>query len=348
LREGCKTDQKTRENILRVLANNAEKDKNEVARFLFTGDILTEEDDELDVWVVKHHQRSMMETTAKLEEFPTVSVRITFVRPEFFLDIVNGVEDVPFWQIATAMRLISRCELVYDPQDFVKTMIEKLRHLEWAHSLIKLKHSTAKVLQQKSLKALQEDMTADAYIWAVKGFEEAICVPLMLRNLFSLETPKLLLDSLQSMPELKSQYMSMLGADQFKPFELEAALKELEKVATHLYHKQPSKSKREMWILAGFVSINTSERLLKRSYQALEANPNDASLVNRYFETAIAEYWQALFLCAQTPNKLVPLDPWIVSIFWKWLARNKSEDDVVKIAEMIEETADPAYWSAGE
>ncbi|MHA2370167.1 MAG: hypothetical protein ACXADX_15240, partial [Candidatus Hodarchaeales archaeon] len=60
---------------MRVLANNAEKDKNEVARFLFTGDILTEEDDELDVWVVKHHQRSMMETTAKLEEFPTVPVR---------------------------------------------------------------------------------------------------------------------------------------------------------------------------------------------------------------------------------------------------------------------------------
>ncbi|MFX0116927.1 MAG: hypothetical protein ACFFB3_20430 [Candidatus Hodarchaeota archaeon] len=303
-------------------------------------------EDELEIWVVKQHQRSMMETVARLEKFPAVSIRITYIRPEFFMDIVNGVEDVPFWQIATVMRLIGKCELIYDPQDFMQTIINKLRNLKWAPSLIELKRSTAKVLQEKSLKALQEDMIADAYIWAIKGVEEAICVPLMLRNLFSLGTPLLLLDSLQNMPELKDHYTSLLGADQFKPFELDKALKELDKVATNLYHRQRPKSDRAAWILTGFVSINTSERLLKRCYQLLGANPGDAATVNRYFETAIAEYWQALFLCAQTPNEFVPLDPWIVSIFWKWLARNKSEEDVIKIVSNIENIADPALWSA--
>lgn len=337
-------DQQTKERIFRVFAESAAKDKKEVARFLYTGTTMGTED-ELEIWVVKQHQRSMMETIAKLEEFPAVPIRITYVRPEMFLDIVNGVEDVPFWQIATTMRLISHCELIYDPQDFMKTMIEKLQHLEWAPSLIELKRSTAKVLQEKSLKALQEDMMADAYIWAIKGVEEAICVPLMLRNLFSLETPLLLLDSLQSMPELKEQYTSLLGADQFKPFELDKALKELDRVATHLYHKERPKSNREMWILAAFVSINTSERLLKQCYQLLGTNSNDATIINRYFETAVAEFWQALFLCAQTPSKFVPLDPWIVSIFWKWVARNKSEEEIIEIVKNIEKIANPARWS---
>ncbi|MFX0113051.1 MAG: hypothetical protein ACFFB3_00735 [Candidatus Hodarchaeota archaeon] len=338
-------DQQTKEKLFGVLAENAAKDKKEVARFLFAGTSMGVED-ELEIWVVKLHQRSMMETTARLEDFPSIPIRTTYVKPDFFLDIANGVEDVPFWQIATVMRLISNCEMIYDPQDFMKTMIEKLRHLEWAPSLIELKRSTAKVLQEKSLKALQEDMMADAYIWAIKGIEEAICVPLMLRNLFSLGTPTLLLDSLQSMPELKKQYVALLGADQFKPFELENALKELDRVATHLYHQQPPKSDREMWILSGFVSINASERLLKQCYQLLGTNSDNASLVNRYFETAVAEYWQALFLCAQTPNKFVPLDPWIVSIFWKWLARSKSEEEIIRISKNIEKIADPTRWSS--
>jgi len=280
-----------------------------------------------------------METTARLEEFPSIPIRFTYVRPEFFLDVVNGVEDVPFWQIATCMRLIASCELIYDSQDFMRTMIDKLRDHHWSPSLVELKRSTARILQEKSLKALQEDMIADAYIWAIKGIEEAMCVPLMLRNLFSLETPILLLDSLQNTPELKNYYTELIGAGQFKPYELETALNELDRVATHLYHKQQRKSDREMWILSGFVSINTSERLLKRCYQLLGTDREDASVINRYFETAVAEYWQALFLCAQTANSFVPLDPWIVGIFWKWLVRNKNEEDITRIVAKIKDIA---------
>ncbi len=256
------------------------------------------------------------------------------------MDVIEGTEDVPYWQIATTMRLINNFEMIYDPQGFINSIFNQLHDLKWAPSVIELKRSTAKLLQQRTLKALEEDMLADAYIWAIKGVEEAMCVPLMVENYFFLETPTLLLDSLQKTPKLKKFYIDLLGAYQFRTFELDKALKELEEVATYIYHKQPKRSNREMWILSGFVSINTSERLLRECYSMLGKNQEDASLLNRYFESAVAEYWQALFLCAQTPKSSVSLDSWIVSLFWKWLAREKTEKDISNIVNEIDSISD--------
>ncbi len=69
--------------LFHYLADVASKDKQEIARFLYTGFSLGPKD-ELDIWVVKQHQRSLMEVTTKLDKFPSIQLRITYVRPEFF------------------------------------------------------------------------------------------------------------------------------------------------------------------------------------------------------------------------------------------------------------------------
>ena len=76
-------------------------------------------------------------------------------------------------------------------------------------------------------------------------------------------------------------------------------MKELETLSNHLFYAN-ERTKREMWILAAFVSINESERRLKQCFKAQKAGV-DSLEIQRLFEASVAELWQAVFLVAQTP-----------------------------------------------
>ena len=99
---------------------------------------------------------------------------------------------------------------------------------------------------------IEEEMLADGYMWALKAAEESICIPLMEKNFFALVTPVLLLDTLRQVPELYTFYLQILGIDSMTPDLCLIALKELEKLAEHLYYKNINTILGK-WVLVSFV-----------------------------------------------------------------------------------------------
>ena len=86
---------------------------------------------------------------------------------------------------------------------------------------------------------------------------------------------------------------------------------------------------REEWILTAFVSINEAERKLLRVLKHAADDNLDMLSWEYLFEDALAELWQAYFVTAQTPwNKEVPLDPWVVGLFWKWFVNETPKYDI--------------------
>ena len=63
----------------------------EIGRFIFKNDFF-QEPRSLHFWVIKHNIRQITETTLDLEQFPHYDVNITFVDPNFFLNVFDGEE----------------------------------------------------------------------------------------------------------------------------------------------------------------------------------------------------------------------------------------------------------------
>ena len=306
----------------------------EVGRFI-TENNLFQDPNSIQIWIVKQNTRQITEKTVELEEFSSSEINLTFVAPTFFTDVFEGL-DVPYWQIATIKRVLKNCRVVYDPQEFIQYCITKAEDLSWNSESIQLKKNVSLELLKKSEHFIEEDMLADAYMWGIKAVEEAICSQLMLQGSFNVTTPSLLLDSLRGTPELMHFYADLLGVDLLTPDLAFISLKELENLADHLFHSQNTPKQREEWILTAFVSINEAERKLRRVLGHAADENLDMLSWESLFEDALAELWQAFFVTAQTPwNKEVPLDPWVVGLFWKWFV---NEDPKYDIYQLIDRT----------
>ncbi len=316
-------DEKLEREIIEYLLGKIEKKHREYGRLLLREENIPETN-QIVMWAIRDDVREIFETTIVLDEYPDVEIHITFARPQFFWDVVLGKEEITFWQMATVARVLQTGEIIYDPQSILKDLKQKAQSLKWPPALISHKINTAEKLISRSHYYIREDMLGDAYMWMVKAFEEAICVPLMKENEFRLTGGTFLLEILKKKrPEFYEKYQEILHLDRFTPEKLERARKELEQLGDRLYHMNVN-TRREMWILTGFVSINESERRLQQALKAREQKLK-AEFVQFLLETAAVELWQAVFSIAQTPKRPVPLDPWLVGFFSNWFL-NDIED----------------------
>ena len=143
----------------------------------------------------------------------------------------------------------------------------------------------------------------------------------------------MLLDSLRQEQDLFNFYIQILGVDILTPDLVMLALKELERLANHLFYAN-EKTERSSWILGSFVSINQVERKLESIYNS--AGKINALDLQLQFEDVLAELWHAFWLLAQDPkNKITPFDPWVVGLTWKWLMPN---GDIEGLNFIIEKT----------
>jgi hypothetical protein len=303
----------------------------EIGRFIEEDPLL---ENTLKIWIVKLNERQINERSVEFEDYPEISIQLTIAPPKFFSDVVRGEAEVPFWQIATVVRSLSLANPFYDPEMFIEQHIDAVKNLNWPKELIEEKKQVTELLLSKAEKyGIDEDMLADGYMWAIKAAEEAICVPLMEKNLFGLATPTLLLDTLRLDQELFNFYIQILGVDILTPDLALIALKELERLADHLFHAN-EKTKRSSWILGSFVSINQVERKLSNVFESV--GHIDSMELQLRFEDALAELWHAFWMLAQNPdNSITPLDPWVVGLTWKWLI---SQGDIEGLRIIIERT----------
>ncbi|MHA1941349.1 MAG: hypothetical protein ACXACP_05765 [Candidatus Hodarchaeales archaeon] len=314
--------------IIELLLSKIEKKHQELGRF-YVHDEYDKIDSRIVFWAIRDKLRDLKETTiTNLEDFSEIEIKLTFSPRNFFEDVLQG-QNVPYWQVATVMRILQSSDIVYDPLGKLEDWVSQAKYVQWKPETIELKKKTTIMLLERVKNRVQEDMIADAYIWMIKAAEEAICVPIMEKNAFGLGTAPLLLDTLRNTEiNLYDFFNQLLGIQNFDPKKLENARKELEILADRLYQKN-LRTDREMWILAAFVSINESERRLQQSLSVPVVDPS-SSITSRLFETAVGELWQAYFLVAQNPRIEIKLDPWVVGSFWNWFGNSEIDKDWLK------------------
>lgn len=307
--------------LIEILLSKIEQKHKELGRF-YIHDEFNNMDSRVDLWAIREKIRDLKETTiTDLEDFDDVEIKLTYCPRSFFEDVLEG-QNVPYWQVATVMRILQSSDIVYDPQGKLDDWVSKAKYVQWKPETIELKKKTTMMLLERVKNRIQEDMIADAYIWLIKAAEEAICVPIMEKNAFGIGTAPLLLDSLRNTDiNLFDFFRHLICVDKFDPTKLENARKELENLAERLYQKN-LKTDREMWILAAFVSLNESEKRLKQSLSTPISDPS-SSVSSRLFESSVGELWQAYFLVAQNPRVDIKLDPWVVGSFWNWFGDSK-------------------------
>ncbi|MHA1444434.1 MAG: hypothetical protein ACTSR4_06770, partial [Candidatus Hodarchaeales archaeon] len=313
----------------------------EVGRLLIH-DEFEDLDNRIVIWAIRENIRDLKETTItdlhEIADIGDLEIKVTYSPRSFFDDVLTG-KNVPYWQVATVMRLLNNSDIIYDPKNNSDIIYDpkgkidnwkgQAKYVEWQDEVIELKRNTSQMLLERMNNRIQDDMLVDGYIWLIKAAEEAICVPLMIQNAFGVGTASLLLDTLHNAEiNLYDFFRNLIRIHEFTPEKLEKARLELELLADRLYQKN-LKTDREMWILAAFVSINESERRLK---QSLKINTADitSTIASRLFETAVGELWQAYFLVAQNPRSAVKLDPWVVASFWNWFGSPEIDEKWIK------------------
>ena len=322
-------DRKLGLKISNKLLNNATKTqmKLEIGRYIEEDPLI---ENTLNIWVIKLNERQLSERSVELEDYSDINVQLTFAPPNFFSDVIRGEVDVPFWQVATVARSLNLAYPVYDPEFFIEHHMDAVKNIKWSDELIEEKKQVTELLLGKAEKyGFDEDMLADGFMWAIKAAEEAICIPLMKKGLFGLSSPILLLDTLRQEMDLYNFYLQLLGVDILNPDLLLLCLKELEKLAEHLFRAN-EKTERSSWILGSFVSINQVERKLNNIFSS--AGKIDSLDLQNRFEDILAELWHAFWLLAQTPgNRITPLDPWVVGLTWKWIMSYGDLNGLTKI-----------------
>ncbi|MFW9928905.1 MAG: hypothetical protein ACFFD1_05915 [Candidatus Thorarchaeota archaeon] len=331
-------ERKTKQEISKKLMENltSQQIKLEIGRFIEEDPLFP---NILKIWVIKLNERQINERSVDFDEYKNIQIQLTFTPPNFFSDVIRGQNNVPYWQVATVVRSLKFAYPVYDPDNFIQNHIDAIAELKWSNEFIEEKKAVTRELIKKAKKyGLEEDMLADGYIWAVKAAEEAICIPLMQKNLFGITTPTLLLDTMRTEKNLYEFYLQLLGVDTFTPDLAFIALGEIERLADHLYHANENNS-RSSWILGSFVSINQAERKLNRIFN--QAGNIHSMELQKQFEDALAELFHAFFLLAQTPgNQITPLDPWVVGLAWKWFTKESDLADFPYILKKIQEILD--------
>ncbi len=308
--------------IIETLLTKIEAKDQEQGRFLVHDDF-EQLDSRINLWAIRESVNDLKETTVTdLVGIPDdIEIKVTFAPPSFFIDVLGGKKNVPYWQVATVTRILRSSDIIFDPKGKLQQWVDQAPQIEWDPELIELKRQTSLLLLDRMNNRLREDMLADAFMWLIKAAEEAICVPLMEANAFKIGTATLLLDVLRDFDiDLYTFFVNLLRIPSFTPEKVENARKELETLADRLYQLN-IKTDREMWILAAFVSINESERRLNQSQKA------EAKFPTRLFETAVGELWQGYWLVAQDPRKEVKLDPWVIASFWNHFSFSELDEE---------------------
>lgn len=308
--------------IIETLLTKIEAKDQEQGRFLVHDDF-EQLDSRINLWAIRESVNDLKETTVTdLVDIPDdIEIKVTFAPPSFFIDVLGGKKNVPYWQVATVTRILRSSDIIFDPKGKLQQWVDQAPQIEWDPELIELKRQTSLLLLDRMNNRLREDMLADAFMWLIKAAEEAICVPLMEANAFKIGTATLLLDVLRDFDiDLYTFFVNLLRIPSFTPEKVENARKELETLADRLYQLN-IKTDREMWILAAFVSINESERRLNQSQKA------EAKFPTRLFETAVGELWQGYWLVAQDPRKEVKLDPWVIASFWNHFSFSELDEE---------------------
>ncbi len=307
-------DKNTLKRIIEPLLAKIETKDQEIGRLLIYEESINL-NSEINLWAIRKNIRDLKEISINdLELDPNIEVKITYAPPNFFQDVLEG-KNTPYWQVATVIRLLRSCDIVFDPYNKMQEWVNMAPNISWDPEVIELKRQTAQMLLKRVRNRINDDMLADAYIWLIKAAEEAICVPLMKNNAFDIGTPALMFEALNELNKEIYNFLSkLLQIQAFSIEKVETARQELERLADYLYQKNIN-TDREMWILAAFVSMNESEKRLKQSIIAREKKLND-QIIQKLFHAAIGELWQAYFLVAQQPRLEVKLDPWVVGSFW--------------------------------
>ncbi len=320
--------------IIEILLSKIEVKDQELGRLLIH-DEFEDIDSRIVIWAIRENVRDLKETTItdlhEIADIGDLEIKVTYSPRSFFEDVLTG-KNVPYWQVATVMRLLKNSDIVYDPKGKLEDWRKKAKYVVWQDEIIELKKSTSLMLIERMNNRISDDMLVDGYIWLIKAAEEAICVPLMIQNAFGVGTASLLLDTLHNAEiNLYDFFRNLLRVNEFTPDKLEKARLELELLADKLYQKN-IKTDREMWILAAFVSINESERRLNQSLK-IKTSDVTSTVASRLFETAVGELWQAYFLVAQNPRSAVKLDPWVVASFWNWFGSPEIDEKWIKSKE---------------
>ncbi|MCK4849503.1 MAG: hypothetical protein KAT16_10775 [Candidatus Heimdallarchaeota archaeon] len=320
--------------IIEILLSKIEVKDQELGRMLIH-DEFEDFDSRIVIWAIRENVRDLKETTItdlhEIADIGDLEIKVTYSPRSFFEDVLTG-KNVPYWQVATVMRLLKNSDIVYDPKGKLEDWRKKAKYVVWQDEIIELKKSTSLMLIERMNNRISDDMLVDGYIWLIKAAEEAICVPLMIQNAFGVGTASLLLDTLHNAEiNLYDFFRNLLRVNEFTPDKLEKARLELELLADKLYQKN-IKTDREMWILAAFVSINESERRLNQSLK-IKTSDVTSTVASRLFETAVGELWQAYFLVAQNPRSAVKLDPWVVASFWNWFGSPEIDEKWIKSKE---------------
>jgi len=320
--------------IIEILLSKIEAKDQELGRLLIH-DEFEGIDSRIIIWAIRENVRDLKETTItdlnEIADKDDLEIKVTYSPRSFFEDVLNG-KNVPYWQVATVMRLLKNSDIIYDPKGKLENWRGQAKYVEWQEEVIELKRNTTLMLLERMNNRLLDDMMVDGYIWLIKAAEEAICVPLMIQNAFGVGTASLLLDTLHNAEiNLYDFFRNLIRVNEFTPEKLEKARLELELLADKLF-QQNLRTDREMWILAAFVSINESELRLNQSLQIKTSDIN-STVASRLFETAVGELWQAYFLVAQNPRSAVKLDPWVVASFWNWFGSPEIDEKWIKSKE---------------
>ncbi len=322
-------DHKELDRIIGLLLEKIESKHQEIGRLLIH-DEFSQLESTINLWAIRESVRDLKETrVTDLPNTEEYEIKLTIAPLSFFTDVIEGRKNIPFWQIATVIRLLLNSDIIYDPRSRIQEWVKVAPDIEWQPEVIDLKRQTTQMLLNRVNNRIQEDMLADAYIWLIKAAEEAICIPLMEKKNFAVGTASLMLDALSQLDQgIFHFFAELLQISTFDTQKVDAARKELELLAEHLYQKNV-KTEREMWILAAFVSINESEKRLKQYQSAKNLEFSEDNRL-RLFHNAIGELWQAFFLVAQNPRSEVKLDPPVVGSFWKWFGTSNIDEVWIK------------------
>ncbi len=323
------------ETVIEKVLGQMKYDRKERGRFVYLTPLRPGDETIVSIWALRQGQKNILETQMKLEEFQDVKIKISFIEPQFFVDVIEDIVDVAFWQIATVVRLLSNCKPIYDPEGLISYLREKIKELSWKPETIFLKVQSSEGFLHLARRNIMEELLADAFIWIFKAGEESICARLMRKDSFNITTAELLLDSLQEEEGLHDFYIKeLLNIDVFTPEILKKALDELENLGKKIYLAN-ERTRRKTWILSAFVSINECDRRTRQLFAAVGKERRGSDYLQRIYETALSELWQAVFLLAQNPMGMTKLDPWLVGFFWKWFIQDKTEKEAHRLIRLI-------------
>ena len=134
--------------VIEALLSKIELKHQELGRFLLH-DEFEYLDPRIVLWAVRENIRDLKETSiTDLDDFSDIEIKLTFGPREFFEDVLSG-KNVPYWQVATVMRIFKTSEIVYDPRGKLDKWLAQAEYVEWQNEVIELQRDTTRMLLKR-------------------------------------------------------------------------------------------------------------------------------------------------------------------------------------------------------